>query len=55
MEQIRNFDQLLQCAKERGCKGLVLDSGMPRTQAHRFYEKYGFEKSCYGFDYYLEP
>ena len=42
-------------AKARGCKALILDSGMPRKQAHRFYEIYGFEKSCYGFDYYLEP
>lgn len=41
-------------AKVRGCKGIVLDSGMPRTEAHAFYEHYGFEKSCYGFDYYLE-
>ena len=24
MEQIRNFDQLLQCAKERGCKGIAV-------------------------------
>ena len=47
----RNAKEL---AKARGCKALVLDSGMPRKQAHRFYEIYGFEKSCYGFDYYLD-
>lgn len=41
-------------AKERGCKAMVLDSGLPREEAHRFYERYGFEKSCYGFDYYLD-
>ena len=29
-------------------------TNMPRKQAHRFYEIYGFEKSCYGFDYYLD-
>ena len=52
---IKLMDHARDLANERGCKGLVLDSGMPRTQAHRFYEKYGFEKSCYGFDYYLEP
>ena len=51
---IKLMDHARDLAKERGSKGLVLDSGMPRTQAHRFYEKYGFEKSCYGFDYYLE-
>ena len=52
---IKLMDHARDLAKERVCKGLLLDSGMPRTQAHRFYEKYGFEKSCYGFDYYLEP
>ena len=41
-------------ARAHGCKGLVLDSGLPRTDAHRFYENYGFEKSCYGFDLMLE-
>jgi hypothetical protein len=25
-------------------------SGLPRLEAHRFYETYGFEKSCYGFE-----
>ena len=51
---IKLMDHARDLAKERGCKGLVLDSGMPRKQAHRFYERYGFEKSCYGFDYYLK-
>ena len=37
-------------AKERGCKAITLDSGLPRVQAHGFYEHYGFEKSCYGFE-----
>ena len=50
---VKLMDHAKELAKERGCKALVLDSGMPRTQAHRFYEIYGFEKSCYGFDYYL--
>lgn len=48
------MDHARDLAKARGCKGIVLDSGMPRTEAHAFYERYGFEKSCYGFDYYLE-
>ena len=52
---VKLMDHAKELAKARGCKALVLDSGMPRTQAHRFYEIYGFEKSCYGFDYYLEP
>lgn len=37
-------------AKDRGCKAVILDSGIPRIQAHRFYEEFGFEKSCYGFE-----
>ena len=52
---VKLMDHAKELAKARGCKALVLDSGMPRKQAHRFYEIYGFEKSCYGFDYYLEP
>ena len=32
------------------CKAITLDSGLPRVQAHGFYEHYGFEKSCYGFE-----
>ena len=37
-------------AKESNCKAIILDSGLPRTGAHKFYEKFGFEKSCYGFE-----
>lgn len=37
-------------ARERGCKAIILDSGFSRKQAHHFYETYGFEKSCYGFE-----
>ncbi|MFR1232697.1 MAG: GNAT family N-acetyltransferase [Evtepia gabavorous] len=40
------MDHAKELAKARGCKALVLDSGMPRTQAHRFYEIYGFEKAA---------
>lgn len=46
----RLLDHVKELAAKRSCKGLVLDSGFPRKEAHRFYEKYGFEKSCYGFD-----
>ena len=35
------------------CKALILDSGFPRTEAHQFYDTYGFEKSCYGFELLL--
>lgn len=44
------MDHARALAKAKGCKALTLDSGLPRTEAHRFYEKYGFEKSCYGFE-----
>lgn len=37
-------------AKERHCSAIVLDSGMPRTDAHGFYEHYGFEKCAYCFE-----
>ena len=43
-------DHVKKLAKARGCKAIILDSGMPRKAAHTFYEKYGFEKSCYGFE-----
>lgn len=49
----RLLDHARSLAQARGCKGLVLDSGLARTGAHAFYEAYGFDKSCYGFDYYL--
>ena len=44
------LDHVRELASQRGCKAMILDSGMMRTQAHKFYEKYGFEKSCYGFE-----
>ncbi|MCQ5134362.1 GNAT family N-acetyltransferase [Coprococcus eutactus] len=37
-------------AKQSGCKAITLDSGLPRTGSHGFYEHYGFEKSSYGFE-----
>lgn len=40
-------------AEAKGCKAITLDSGLPRTGAHGFYEHYGFEKSCYGFELVL--
>ena len=47
-------DHVKQLAGARGCKAIILDTGMPRKMAHTFYEKYGFEKSCYGFELFLE-
>lgn len=37
-------------AKAHECKAIILDSGFPREKAHRFYEQYGFERSCYDFE-----
>lgn len=47
------LDHAKKLAKEKGCKAITLDSGLPRTAAHGFYEHYGFEKSCYGFELIL--
>ena len=44
------MDHAVELAKERGCHAIVLDSGMPRLEAHRFYEIYGFEKCAYCFE-----
>lgn len=44
------LDHALGLARDRGCRAVTLDSGLPRAAAHRFYEGYGFEKSCYGFE-----
>ena len=37
-------------ARERGARAVILDSGLQRTDAHRFYEARGFVRSCYGFE-----
>ncbi|MDR2132483.1 MAG: GNAT family N-acetyltransferase [Clostridiales Family XIII bacterium] len=47
---IRLMDHAKRLAEERGCRAIVLDSGMPRVGAHRFYELYGFEKCAYCFE-----
>lgn len=47
------LDHIREIALERGCKAMILDSGFPREKAHKFYESYGFEKSCYGFELVL--
>ncbi len=40
-------------SREHGMKRVELDSGFPREKAHRFYEKFGFEKRAYLFSYTL--
>lgn len=38
-------------SRDNNCTGITLNSGMreERLTAHRFYERYGFEKSSFGF------
>ena len=40
---------LMERAKESGCAVLDLDSGSQRVEAHRFYEREGFEKTAFHF------
>lgn len=36
-------------AREQGCRELHLDSGMQRKDAHRFYDREGFDRTGYHF------
>ena len=47
------LDHVCTLARDKNCRAITLDSGLPRTAAHGFYEHYGFEKSCYGFELIL--
>ncbi len=47
------MDRAVEIAKEKKCHAIVLDSGLPRVEAHTFYEIYGFEKCAYCFEYKL--
>ena len=46
-------DHAIELAKKKNCKAVILCSGLARKQAHQFYENYGFEKGCYGFELLL--
>ena len=55
-ENVRNMgygkallDEALKMARKNNCRAVILNSGISRTGAHKFYEKYGFKKSCFGF------
>ncbi len=41
---------LLERARQEGCTGLQLDSGVQRTDAHRFYEREGLRVKAYHFE-----
>lgn len=43
------LDKACDVAKEKGCYRIELHSNISRTEAHEFYEKYGFEKGSYFF------
>lgn len=40
------MDKAKEIATERNCTAIVLDSGNPRKEAHKFYEIYGFDQSA---------
>ncbi len=49
------IDMAVEYAKERGCYKAILQSGIARTEAHRFYENKGFNgNSKKAFDMRLE-
>lgn len=41
--------EIIRKSEQAGYKRIELDSGFPREQAHKFYEKIGFEKRAYLF------
>jgi GNAT superfamily N-acetyltransferase len=43
------FDWLLRHSKEHACDALVLDSGVQRFAAHRFYLAHGLDITCHHF------
>jgi len=48
------MDHVKELAKGKGCHAIILDSGLTRVEAHRFYEGYGFEKNSYCFELKLD-
>jgi ribosomal protein S18 acetylase RimI-like enzyme len=45
----RLLEHLVWMARERGCRRVELDSACHRKEAHRFYERHGFENRAYLF------
>ncbi|MDD3337726.1 MAG: GNAT family N-acetyltransferase [Lachnospiraceae bacterium] len=42
------LEYVIVLVNDRACKTVILDSGMCRTGAHKFYEENGFEKTVMG-------
>src|SRR5512146_1857307 len=42
-------ERAAEIARQRGCLRIELDSGFHRTEAHRFYERRGFERRAFLF------
>ncbi len=47
-------ERAVEIARQRGCRRVELDSGFHRTEAHRFYERRGFEKRAFLFSRVLK-
>jgi RimJ/RimL family protein N-acetyltransferase len=45
----RLLEELIDLARRRGCRRVELDSALHRVDAHRFYERHGFENRAYLF------
>ena len=43
------LNAIIQIAAEAGCSSVELDSAFHRSEAHRFYQKHGFENRAYLF------
>ena len=43
------MDWLKRYARDESCRELHLDSGVQRQDAHRFYDREGFDRSCLHF------
>ena len=44
------MDHAKKLAEDQDCKAIVLDTGLQRKEAHRFYEIYGFTKCAYCYE-----
>lgn len=50
---VKLMDHAKELAEQRGCNALILDTGISREAAHRFYEIYGFKKIAYCYELQL--